>query len=107
MAPAQTVPTDGSVPGADTGTVPFDRVGDAARAAGLVAVVVLLVPVVGDVVAVVAGLIAVVLGLVGVRRYESGRAARPGAAVLGVALGTLAVLAVVLLWVMTNDAIAT
>lgn len=106
MTPSQPAPPDRpDTPAVPPGEAPFDRVGDAARAVGVVAVVMLLVPAVGDVVAVVAGLVAVALGLVGVHRYETGRAARPLPAVVGAVLGTLAVLAVVLLWVMTHDAL--
>lgn len=80
----------------------LDRVGDLARAAGLVALAATLVPVVGEIVAVPVAAAAIVLGMVGVRRYETGRATTAAPALLGAFLGMAAVLVVTVTFVVTR-----
>lgn len=68
-----------------------ERPGDLSLALGVAACVCALVPVIGEVVTVPLAVLAVTLGIVGVRRYESGRTPRVGAAAAGAALGAVAV----------------
>lgn len=81
---------------------PHNRPGEVALSMGTVALVFSFVPVIGDLVAAVTGLLAVVLGVVGVRRSEAGVATNFGQSLIGAALGTLAIFAVLLMVAVTR-----
>ncbi|WP_155855484.1 hypothetical protein [Actinotalea ferrariae] len=78
------------------------RHGENAAALGLVALVLVVVPGIGELLAAPLGVAAIVVGLLGVRQYEMRRAPRVAAALAGLALGVLALLAVVFVLVATS-----
>ncbi|AYJ49771.1 hypothetical protein [Rhodococcus sp. P1Y] len=73
-----------------------DGVGNAALIAGIVAVVCAFIPFVGDFIAVPAGVVAVVAGWVGLGRDVDGTASNGREAVIGAALGGVALFTVFL-----------
>ena len=78
--------TGGAVPG-----LAGDRVGDWALSSGVAAFLCAFFPVIGELLVAATAPVAVVLGLIGVRRYETGQAARVVPAVAGAVLGASAV----------------
>ena len=82
--------------------LPGDRAGEWALSLGVAAFVGGFLPVIGEFVAVPAAVLAVILGLVGLRRYDTGQAARVVPAVAGAVLGALAVMVTVVVLVATH-----
>lgn len=73
------------------------RAGDASAVFGVAAIVCLAIPMIGDLLALVPTVAAIVLGTVGMIGHEKGRATRVGTAIVGILLGTLALLGIVIL----------